>query len=293
MTDVRILTCAVTGAGSTRAQNPNLPVTPEEIARACLDAAAEGAAAVHIHVRDPATGEPSMELRHYREVVERIRKSESDVIINLTAGPGSNFEQDENNPALAKPSTTLYPAKRRVEHVLELKPDICTLDISTMNFAGTVFVNAPHMAREMATLMREAGVKPEIEIFDTGDVVLAQDLIAEGLIAGTPMFQFVLGGKYAAAAKPELLYYMRDSLPRDCIWAGFGIGRMAFPMLAAAYLGGGHLRVGMEDSVYLGRGELAPSNAALVKKARRIVNDLGGELATPAQAREILGLKRR
>jgi uncharacterized protein (DUF849 family) len=180
-----------------------------------------------------------------------------------------------------------------MEHVIALKPDICTLDIGTMNFAGTVFINAPWMSREMATLMRKAGVKPEIEIFDTGDIVLAHDLIAEGLIEGIPMFQFVLGGKYAAAAKPELLHYMRDSLPRDCVWAGFGIGRMAFPMLAAAYLAGGHLRVGMEDTVYLGRGELAPGNGALVKKARRIVNDLGGELATPAQAREILKLPRR
>jgi uncharacterized protein (DUF849 family) len=177
--------------------------------------------------------------------------------------------------------------------VLELQPDVCTLDIGTMNFAGTIAINAPWMSREMATLMRSAGVKPEIEVFDTGDAVMALDLIAEGLIEGTPMFQFVLGGKYAAAAKPELLYYMRDSLPRGSVWAGFGIGRMAFPMLAAAYLGGGHLRIGMEDTVHLGRGELTPSNAALVKKARRIVNDLGGELATPAQAREILKLKPR
>jgi uncharacterized protein (DUF849 family) len=292
MTDVRILTCAVTGAGSTRAQNQNLPVTPEEIANACLDAAAEGASAVHVHVRDPATGEPSMAIEHYRDVVNRIRKSGSDIIINLTAGPGSNFEQDPKNPAVPGAGTTLYSAMRRVEHVLELKPEICTLDISSMNFAGTVFINAPWMAREMATLMRDAGVKPEIEIFDTGDIVLAQDLINEGLIAGEPMFQFVLGGKYAAAAKPELLHYMRDA-PRNSVWAGFGIGRMAFPMLAAAYLAGGHLRIGMEDTVYLGRGELTPGNGALVKKARRIVNDLGGEIATPAQAREILKLKKR
>lgn len=290
MADARILTCAVTGAGSTRAQNPNLPVTPEEIASACLEAADEGAAAVHIHVRDPVTGEPSMELRYYREVVELVRAHNRDVIINLTAGPGSNFEQDEIRPAIGKPGTTLYPAVRRLEHVIELKPDICTLDIGTMNFAGTVFINAPWMSREMAKLIREAGVKPEIEIFDTGDVVLAHDLIKEGLIEGVPMFQFVLGGKYAAAAKPELLHYMRNSLPRDCVWAGFGIGRMAFPMLAAAYLAGGHLRIGMEDSVYLGRGILAQSNGALVSKARRIVHDLGGELATPVQAREILGL---
>lgn len=293
MADIRILTCSVTGANTTRAQNANLPVTPREIAEACLGAADAGAAMAHIHVRDPNTGEPSVELEYYREVVKHIRAAHSDMLINLTTGPGAVYDPNPVDPGIPGPGTMIFTAKRRVEHVLELKPDVCSFDIGSMNFGGGTVVNIPQIVREMAQLIRGAGVKPEIECFDTGDVVFARDLISEGLIDEPPMFQFVLGGKYAGAAKPELLHYMRDSLPAGSVWGGFGIGRMAYPMLATAYVAGGHVRIGMEDTVHLARGVLAQSNAALIEKAARIIKDLGGELASPAQAREILKLPPR
>ncbi len=293
MADPRILTCSVTGGSTTRAQNPNLPVTPEEIANSCLEAAEAGAAMCHIHVRDPETGEPSTELEYYRDVVERIRAANSDMLINLTAGPGCFYDPSDDDPAVPGPATQIFTAKRRTEHVVALKPDICSLDIGSMNFANNVVVNIPKIAREMAEIIRNAGVKPEIEIFDTGDVTFAHDLIAEGLIDGPYLFQFVMGGKYGAASSPELLYYLRNSLPAGSIWGGFGIGRTSFQMAATVFIAGGHSRIGMEDTVYLERGVLAPSNAALIQKAARIIKDLGGELATPAQAREILQLPPR
>jgi len=290
--DARILTCSVTGGSTTREQNSNLPVTPEEIAGACLAAAEEGAAVCHIHVRDPETGEPSTDLDHYREVVRLIRDSGSDMLINLTTGPGCFYDPSEDDPAVPGPNTLIFTAQRRVEHVLELKPDLCSFDIGSINFDRNVIVNIPRIVREMADLIRSAGVKPEIEIFNTGDVLFARDMIAEGRIEAPYMFQFVLGGKYGAAADPELVHYMRNSLPPGSVWGGFGIGRMAFPMIASVFLAGGHLRIGLEDTVYLSRGVLAASNAELIAKAARIVRDLGGELATPAQAREILGISR-
>lgn len=293
MADPRILTCSVTGGGTTRAQNPNLPVTPEEIASSCIEAAEAGAAMCHIHVRNPATGGMSTELKHYQEVVERIRASGSDMVINLTTGPGCFYDPSDDDPAVPGPGTMIYTAQRRVEHVLALKPDVCSLDIGSMNFNNEVVVNIPKIVREMIPLMKQAGTKPEIEIFDTGDVVFAKDLIAEGLLEGPHLFQFVMGGKYGAASSPELLYYLRNSLPANSVWGGFGIGRTAFQMVATIFMAGGHSRIGMEDTVYLSRGVLAKSNAELITKARRIIEDLGGEIATPAQAREILQIERR
>ncbi len=291
MSQPRILTCSVTGGSTTRAQNPNLPVSSEEIADSCLEAAEAGAAMCHIHVRDPQTGEPSTELSHYREVVERIRAANSDLVINLTAGPGCFYDPSDEDPAVPGPGTDLVTAQKRAEHVIALKPDICSLDIGSMNFANNVVVNVPKIVREMAEIIRSVGVKPEIEIFDTGDITFAHDLIAEGLIDGPPLFQFVMGGKYGAAASTELLYYMRNSLPAGSIWGGFGIGRNSFQMVASVFIAGGNSRIGMEDTVYLERGVLAQSNADLIAKAARIIKDLGGELATPAQAREILQLR--
>lgn len=289
MSDIRILTCSVTGGSTTRAQNPNLPCTPEEIASSCLEAAEAGAAMCHIHVRHP-DGTPSTELEHYREVVRLIRAANSDMLINLTTGPGCFYDPSPEDPAKPGPGTLIFTAERRVEHVLELKPDVCSLDIGSMNFASSIVINIPGIVREMAQLIRSAGVKPEIEIFDTGDVIFARDMIAEGLFDDPPMFQFVLGGKYGGAARPELLHYLRDSLPANAVWGGFGIGRTAYPMVASVYVAGGHSRIGMEDTVYLARGVLAKSNAELIAKAARIVTDLGGEIATPEQAREILQL---
>ena len=285
-----ILTCAVTGNLVTREQNPALPVTPEEIATASLEAAEAGAAVVHIHVRDPQTARPSMELDHYREVVTRIRAVRPDLVINLTTGPGGRFAPSDDDPSVAGPGTTLVRPERRVEHVAALRPDICSLDLNTMFFGSAVVMNTPRNIRIMAEIIRKAGVMPELEVFDSGDIQLAHQLLKEGVLATPALFQIVLGVRYGFTATPETLAYAQRLLPPGCHWAAFGIGRMAFPMVAQAFLLGGHVRVGLEDNVYLEKGVLAPSNAALVTKAAEIVRLLGGSLATPDEARAILGL---
>lgn len=291
MSNPTILSCAVTGNITTLAQHPGLPCTPEQIADACIDAARAGAAIAHIHVRH-ADGRPSMELAHYREVVERIRASEVDLVINLTTGPGQRFIPSEDDPKVAAPGTTLMRPEPRVEHVVALRPEICSLDLNTMYSGSSVVINTPANVRIMANLIREAGTLPELEVFDSGDIHLAGDLIREGTIDSPALFQIVLGVKYGADASPATLAYFRSILPSGSNWAAFGIGRAEFPMLAQAFLLGGHVRVGLEDNVYIEKGVLAPDNAALVRKAARIVADLGGTLATPAQAREMLGLKK-
>lgn len=288
MTKPTILTVAVTGAGSSRDQNPHLPVTPQEIAQACIDSAEAGAAVAHIHVRDPITGEGSMELSYYREVFRTVRAACPDLVINLTAGMGALFVPDPEEPSRPAAGTTLVNARARVEHVVELKPDIASLDLCTMLFMKSVVINTPQEVTIMARAMQDAGVKPEIEVFDTGDIHLAHDLIAQGVLAKRSLFQLVLGGKYGAVATPASMMHLKSLLPEGSEWAGFGIGRYAFPMVAQAFLLGGHVRIGMEDTVYLEKGVLTPDNASLVRKAARIVEDLGGTLATPQQAREIL-----
>lgn len=285
-----IITCAVTGNITTRDNHPALPVTPREIADACVTAGKAGAAIAHIHVRHPETGAPSMELAHYREVVELIRASGSDILINLTTGPGGRFIPSSDDPKVAAPGTTLTRPERRVEHIVALKPDLCSLDLNTMYSGRSVVINTPANVKIMAAAIKSAGVRPELEVFDSGDIHLARDLIASGDIAAPALFQIVLGIKYGAGASPETLGYMRSLLPPGSLWAAFGIGRYEFPMLAQAVLLGGHVRVGLEDNVYLEKGVLAPDNAALVAKAVRIVKDLGGTIATPRQARAILAL---
>ncbi len=286
-----ILTCAVTGTFPTRAHNPALPVTPEEIAVSCVGAAKAGAAVCHIHVRDPETGTPSMKLEYYREVMQRIRASGTDLIINLTTGPGGRFIPSDDEPAKAAPGTLLTTPDVRTEHVVELKPEICTLDLNTMWFGGGAVINTPRNLRIMAERMYAAGVKPEIETFDTGDLVMAQDLIADGTIKLPALFQIVTGVKYGMPSTPETMQLAKSLLPRDCEWAAFGAGRHAFTMLAQAYILGGHCRIGMEDTVHLARGVPAPSNAALVEKAVLIIENLGGKIATVEEARSILQLK--
>jgi uncharacterized protein (DUF849 family) len=293
LTKPTILTVAVTGAGSTRAQNPALPITPAEIAQACIDSAKAGAAVAHIHARDPETGAGSMELAYYREVVERVRASAPDLVVNLTAGMGALYVPDPDEPARAAPGTTLTNAAARVAHVVELKPDLASLDLCTMLFMKAVVVNTPDDITAMAAAMRGAGVKPEIEIFDTGDIALAHDLIARGVLETPALFQMVLGGKYGAVATPASMMHLKSLLPPCSEWAGFGIGKQAFPMVAQSYLLGGHVRIGMEDTVHLEKGVLTPDNASLVRKAARIVQDLGGTLATPSEARAILGITRQ
>jgi len=285
-----IITCAITGNITRPDQHPDLPITPEQIAGSAIEAAKAGASVAHIHVRDPHTGMPSMDIALYREVMERIREADRQLIINLTTGPGGRFVPGEEDPKTAGPGTTLMLPERRVAHVAELRPDICTLDLNTMNSGEQVVINTPRNVTRMARIIRAAGVKPEIELFDSGDIHLARDLIDAGELAGPGLFSLVLGVKYGFSASPETVAYARDLLPKGAVWSAFGIGRHEFPMVAQAYLGGGHVRVGFEDNLYLSKGVLAPSNAALVAKARLIVEALGGEIASAGEARDILEL---
>jgi uncharacterized protein (DUF849 family) len=287
-----ILTCAVTGNITTRAQHPGLPVTPAEIADAAIEAGKAGAAVVHIHARDPGTQRGSMDLALFTEIVSRIRDSGSDVILNLSTGEGGRFVPDASTPSLAAPGTTLTTPERRVAHIEALRPEICTLDLNTM-FSGTaVVINTPRNVTIMAGLIYRAGVLPELELFDSGDIQLARHLLDQGVLRAPALIQLVLGVRFGAAANPETLFYLRSQLPEHCIWAAFGLGRAAFPMLAQAWLLGGHVRIGLEDTVYIKKGVLAHDNAALVDKAGSLVANLGGVLATPDEARAILGLPR-
>jgi uncharacterized protein (DUF849 family) len=288
-----MISCAVTGSADTPAKNPAVPVTPQQIAASAVDAAKAGAAIVHIHVRDPQTTRPSMDIAHYREVVERIRGSGSDVLINLTTGPGARFVPGAEDPLKPGPGTTLRPPQERVRHVVELKPDICSLDMGSMNMGSTVFINTPASLEAMAAAIRDAGVMPELEVFEAGHLLLAKRMIETGHIRTPSLFQICLGIAWSQPATPEAMSYMRSLLPADCTWFAFGISLYQFPMVAQAVLLGGHPRVGLEDNLYLEKGKLAPSNAALVEKAANIVEVLGDHVATPADALQILGLNGR
>ena len=292
MADPTILTCAVTGNITTLEQTPYLPVTPEQIANAGLEAIRAGAAIIHVHVRH-SDGRPSMELKHYREVVERLRAAEEDVVINLTTGPGQRFIPSIDNPSVAAPGTTLIRPEPRVTHVEALRPELCSLDFNTMYSGSSVVINTPANLAIMAERIQAAGVRPEIEVFDSGDIQLVNDMVRQGKL-DIPMFcQIVLGVRYGAIATPETLAYLKSLLPSGSNWGGCGVGRWEFPMLAQAWLLGGHVRVGLEDNIFLEKGVLAQSNTQLVEKAVRIVRELGGKVATPGEAREILGLKKQ
>ena len=285
-----ILTCAVTGADDTAFKFPAVPVTPEEIATACIEAAEAGAAIVHIHVRDPKTGKPSMELDLYTEVVERIRASGSKVIINLTTGPGARFDPVDDGTAMHGAGSNLRSPQERVRHILALKPEICSLDMGTLNFGKGTLVNVPRHIEAMAHDIMAAGVKPELEVFDTGHMALAKHLTEKGLFGTRPLFQAVLGVPWGAPATAETMALFKTLMPSGSQWAAFGIGRFEYPMLAQAVVLGGHVRVGLEDNLYLSRGVKAPSNAALVEKAVKLVELIGSQIASPDEAREILGL---
>ena len=285
-----ILTCAVTGNLTKPEMTPYLPITPKQIADSCLGAADAGAAVVHIHVRYPETGKPSMELDHYAEVMHLIKAQNKELIINLTTGPGGRYVPTEGDPKVFAAGTTLCDPLKRVEHVAALKPEICSLDLNTMNSGADVVMNTPSNVRKMAKVIREAGVMPELEIFDSGDLNLAKDLIADGTVDGPGLYTFVMGVKYGLNTDPATLLYMRDQLPSGAIWAAFGISRAEFPIVAQAWLLGGHIRVGMEDNIYLEKGVLCESNAQLVSRAKRIIGDLGGQLANSNETRQMLGL---
>jgi uncharacterized protein (DUF849 family) len=285
-----MISCAVTGSADTPAKNPAVPVTPQQIAASAIDAAKAGAAIVHIHVRDPKTTLPSMDGVLYAEVVDRIRQSGTDVVINLTTGPGGRFSPDAADPMKPGPGTTLRTPRQRVQHVLDLRPEICSLDMGSMNMGPHVFVNTPPILEAMAVDIRDAGVTPELEVFETGHLLLAKRMIETGHIKRPGLFQICLGIAWGQPATPEAMTYMRNLLPAECPWFAFGISLHQFPMVAQAVLLGGHVRVGLEDNLYLERSKLTPSNAALVSKAAKIIELLGGSVATPAEARQILSL---
>lgn len=285
-----IITCAITGNITRPEQHPALPITPKQIAESALEAAKAGASVAHIHVRHPETGEPSMQLDHYREVIDRIREHNTELVLNLTTGPGGRFVPSRDDPRVAGPGTTLMAPERRVEHVAELKPDICTLDLNTMNSGGQVVINTPENVVRMARVIRAAGVKPELEIFDSGDLRLALDLMKQGELEGPGLFSLVLGVNYGFGADIATMTYARNMLPPDATWSAFGVGRHEFPMVALAHLLGGHVRVGFEDNIYMSKGVLAESNAQLVQRASMIIRSIGGEIATATQARQLLGL---
>jgi uncharacterized protein (DUF849 family) len=284
-----MISCAVTGSADTPGKNPAVPVTPQQIAQSSVDAARAGASIVHIHVRDPLTTRPSMDGKLYQEVVDRIRSSGVDVLINLTTGPGGRFAPGAEDPLKPGPATNLKLPLQRVDHVLQLLPDICSLDMGSMNMGGHVFVNTPLYLEEMAVAIRDADVLPELEVFEAGHLLLAKRMIETGHIKTPGVFQICLGIAWGQPATPEAMAYMRSLLPGDSPWFAFGISLHQFPMVAQAVLLGGHVRVGLEDNIYLAKGELAPSNAALVEKAARIVELLGDSVATPAEARQMLG----
>jgi uncharacterized protein (DUF849 family) len=284
-----MITAAVTGNLTTPDQTPHLPITPEEIADACLGAAEEGAAIAHIHVREPGSGKPSMKLEYYQDVVARIRAKNSSLILNLTTGPGGRFVPSPDDPKVFAPGTTLMRPEDRVEHVAALRPEICTLDLNTMNSGGQVVINTPGNVRRMAKVIRDSGVKPEIELFDSGDIALMHDLLADGTLSGPQLTSFVLGVKYGFQPSPESVIYARNLLPTDAAFTAIGIGRASFPMVAQSVLAGGHARTGLEDAVYLDRGVLAESNAQMVAKARGIIESLGSQIMTAADARALLG----
>ncbi|WEJ80130.1 3-keto-5-aminohexanoate cleavage protein (plasmid) [Paracoccus versutus] len=291
-----VLTCAVTGDGPIHPRFPNYPVTPAQIADACIEAADAGASVVHIHGRDPETGLGNRSPEVFREIVQRVRERNDRVVINLTTGMGATFVPDPADEALAHPTTDVASAVERVGHVLENRPELCTLDVTTMNLEGgiagapdCIFMNTPGTLNRMAQLIREGGVKPEIEVFNPGDILLARRMIEQGLIDPTPLFQICLGVKWSAPADAKTLIYMKELLPEGASWSAFGISRWQMDIVALSTILGGHCRVGLEDNIYLERGVFA-TNGQLVERASRIIADLGCEVATPDEARGILGL---
>ena len=290
------ITCAVTGAGDTTSKHPDVPVTPEQIAQASIEAAKAGAAIVHIHVRDPQTGKAARNVNLYREVVDRIRSADVDVVINLTAGMGGDvvFGAGENPLPLDARGTDMVGPSERLAHVEQLLPEICTLDCGTMNFSlgDYVMTNTPSTLRAMAAKVQALGVRPELEVFDTGHLVFVKQLIAEKLIDDPCMIQLCLGIPYGAPDDPLTLLALVNQLPPGAVFSAFSIGRNQLPFAAMAALAGGNVRVGLEDNLFLDRGVLA-SNGQLVERAATILTNMGARVIGPAEARERLKLRRR
>ena len=290
------ITCAVTGSGSTQDRSEHVPRSPKQIADSAIDAARAGAAIVHCHVRDPETGFPSRKIEYYREVTDRIRDSEVDVILNLTAGMGGDMVFGSTDAPLpySQAGTDMASASERVQHVAECLPEICTLDCGTMNFAEADYVmtNTPGMLRTMAKMMTDIGVRPEIEAFDTGHLWFAKQLVSEGLITDPVMVQLCMNVPWGAPDDLNTFLAMVNNVPKNWVHSAFSLGRHQMPYVAAATLSGGNVRVGLEDNLWLEKGVLA-TNAQLVEKAVSIISSLGPKIMTPCQVREELNLIKR
>jgi|TARA_B100001996_G_C18663967_1_gene594176 uncharacterized protein (DUF849 family) len=288
-----IVTCAVTGAGDTLEKHPDVPVTPKQISEAAIEAAKAGASVAHIHVRDPETGLGSRDVKLFKEVVDRIRDSNTDIVINLTAGMGGDWVPSKENPSMPGPGTDMIGPEERLAHVKEILPEICSLDCGTMNFSNgnEIYISPPGYLREMASMIQKWGVKPELEVFELGQIRFAKQMIKEGLINEPPMFQICLGIPWGADQTVDSMKVMKDELPTNASWASFGIGRMQMPMAAAAVAMGGNVRVGLEDNLYLEKGVLA-SNDQLVSRVIEIIQRMGGRILSPQETRDKLNLKK-
>lgn len=287
-----IVTCAVTGSGDSTGRSPEVPVTPAEIAASALEAAAAGAAIVHCHVRDVDTGKGTRTVALYEEVVERIRAENTDVIVNLTAGMGGDLNVGpDDDPMSWRDGTDLVGGLERLAHVEAIRPDICSMDCGSLNFGNDneVYVSTPSMLRIMAEKVRELGVRPELEIFDTGNLWFAETLISEGLVDAPYWLQLCLSIPYGTPMDVGILQAMVHRLPAEAEFTSFGLGAMQMPMVAQSVMLGGHARVGLEDNLYLERGVLA-TNAQLVEKAVKIIDLMGAAVQSPAEARQTLGL---
>jgi len=291
------ITCAITGAGDTVGKSPHVPVTPEQIANSAIEAAKAGAAVTHIHVRDPQTGKGARATELYAEAVERIRASGVDVVLNLTAGMGGDLVLggDEQVLPINPDGTDMAGATERLDHVRTLMPEICTLDCGTMNFASGgdyIMVNTPSVLRSMARQVQELGVRPELEVFDTGHLVFVREMIREGLLDNPVLIQLCMGIAYGAPDDPQSLLAMVNLLPDDAVYSAFSIGRMQIPYVAMAALAGGNVRVGLEDNLYVGPGQLA-TNADLVARAVSILQGMNARVMSPQAVRDKLKLVKR
>jgi uncharacterized protein (DUF849 family) len=292
MREAVFVTCAVTGSGDSVGKNPHVPVTPQQIAAAALEAHAAGAAIVHVHVRDPSSGKASRDRSLFREVYERIRSANSELILNLTGGMGGDLMfGPAHAPLEFAPGTDFVGPKERAAHILELHPEIGSLDCGSLNFDESLYGTTPGYLREMAREYRRHAIRPEIEVFELGHIELAKQLLAEGLIEEPALFQLCLGIRYGAPATPAAMLAMRDALPRGVHWSAFGVGRTQMPMVAQAVLLGGNVRVGLEDNLYLGKGVPA-TNGQLVERACRIVQSLGVAVLSSRETRELLALRK-
>ena len=296
MTKDVFITCAVTGSGATQDRSPHVPRSPAQIADSAIAAAKAGAAIVHCHVRDPETGKPSRDIALYREVTERIRDSATDVVLNLTAGMGGDmvFGPVESPLPFNAQSTDMVGATERMRHIAECLPEICTLDCGTMNFAEADYVmtNTPGMLRAMGQMMTDLGVCPEIEAFDTGHLWFAKQLVSEGVLTSPALVQLCMGVPWGAPNDLNTFMAMVNNVPTDWNWSAFSLGRDQMPYVAASVLAGGNVRVGLEDNLWLGKGQLA-TNAQLVERAVGIIEGLGARIMTPAEVRTKLNLTKR